>query len=254
LNYQYLKVKNDGGVASITLNRPPLNVLTISMMEELISAFNWASQEPCHLILLDAEGKSFSAGVDVADHTADKVESMIDVFDRLFLTMDGIDKPIVAAVNGAALGGGCELALFCDLVVASEKAKLGQPEIAVGVFPPIACHVLPRLLSWPLALELLLSGEVIGPSRAEQLGLVNKVFPAESFADYLKEYLQKFLAHSPVVLALTKKAVRAGLNKGFGEGIKDIDRIYLKELMRTKDAVEGLTAFMEKRKPVWQGR
>lgn len=254
MNYDCLKVINEGGIASITLNRPPLNVLTIPMMEELISAFKWAQQEPCQLILLDAEGKAFSAGVDVADHTEDKVESMIDVFDRLFHAMAGIDKPIVAAVNGAALGGGYELVLFCDLVVASEKAKFGQPEIAVGVFPPIACYLLPRLLSWPQALELLLSGEVFGASRAEHLGLVNKVFPAESFGDELKKYLQKFLAHSPVVLALTKKAARAGLNKGFGEGLKDIDHIYLKELMPTKDAREGLDAFMNKRKPVWQGQ
>ncbi|MCL6559359.1 MAG: enoyl-CoA hydratase/isomerase family protein [Firmicutes bacterium] len=210
--------------------------------------------EPGALILLDAGGKAFSAGVDVADHTADKVESMIDVFDRLFLAMAGIDKPIVAAVNGAALGGSYEVVLFCDLVVASEKAKFGQPEISVGVFPPIACYVLPRLLSWPLALELLLSGEVIGAARAEQLGLVNKVLPAESFADGVKEYLRKFLAQSPVVLALTKKAARAGLNKNFDQGLKAIDHIYLKELMQTKDAVEGLTAFMEKRKPVWQGK
>lgn len=256
MSYQFLKVKNEGGVIGITLNRPPLNVLTIPMMEELIQAFQWAKGQPGALILLDAEGKAFSAGVDVADHTADKVELMIDVFDRLFLSMAGIDKPIVAAVNGAALGGGYELVLFCDLVLASEKAKFGQPEIAVGVFPPIACYVLPRLLSWTQALELLLSGEVFGAARAEQLGLVNKVFPAfpaESFAEGVNEYLQKFLAHSPVVLALTKKAARTGLNKAFGEGLKEIDRIYLKELMQTGDAKEGLAAFTEKRKPVWQG-
>jgi cyclohexa-1,5-dienecarbonyl-CoA hydratase len=254
LDYQFLKIKNEGGVIGITLSRPPLNVLTIPMMEELILAFQWAEAEQGALVLLDAEGKAFSAGVDVADHTPDKVGSMIDVFDRLFLAMARIDKPIVAAVNGVALGGGYELVLFCDIVVASEKAKFGQPEICVGVFPPIASYVLPRLLSWPLAMELLLSGEVIGAARAEQLGLINKVIPVESFADGLSQYLQKFLAQSPVVLALTKKAVKAGLNKEFGEGLKDIDHIYLKELMQTKDAVEGLAAFVENRKPVWQGK
>jgi len=254
LSYEFVKVKNEGGVVNITLDRAPLNVLTIAMMEELILAFKWAQQETGQIILLDAAGKAFSAGVDVADHTPDKVEAMIDVFDRLFLTMDEMEKPIVCAVNGAALGGGCELVIFCDVVVASEKAKLGQPEIAVGVFPPIAGYMLPRLLSWPRAMELLLSGEVIGAAKAEQIGLVNAVLPAENFADGVKEYIKKFLANSAFVLAKTKKAARAGLNKSFVEGLKEIDRIYLQELMSSHDAKEGLAAFMEKRKPVWQGK
>lgn len=254
VSYQYLKVKNEGGITTITLSQPPLNVLTIAMMEEIIKALAWAKEQPGGIIVLDAEGKAFSAGVDVADHTADKVDSMIDVFDRLFHTMNDIDKPIVAVVNGAALGGGYELVLFCDMVVASDKAKFGQPEIAVGVFPPVACYLLPRLLSWPRAMELLLGGGIFDAARAEQMGLVNKVIPAESFAEGVQEFLQKFLAMSPVVLALTKKAAKAGMNKGFGEGLQAIDEIYLQELMKTADAAEGLNAFMEKRKPVWQGK
>jgi len=254
LSYQFIKVKSEGWISTVTLNRPPLNVLTIPMMEELVSALQWAAAEPGGLIVLDAVGKAFSAGVDVADHAEDKVDRMIEVFDRVFLTMAGTDKAIVAAVNGAALGGGCELALFCDLVVASDRARFGQPEISVGVFPPVACWLLPRLVSWPRALELLLSGEVISARRAEQIGLINRVIPGETFAEGVKEFLQKFSAHSPVVLALTKKAARAGLGGDFAGGIKEIDAIYLRELMKTGDAREGLKAFMEKRTPVWQGK
>lgn len=254
MSYESIKVKNEGGVINITLDRPPLNVLTIAMMEELILAFKWAQQEKGQLVLLDAAGKAFSAGVDVADHTADKVDAMIDVFDRLFMAMSETEKPIVCAVNGAALGGGCELPIFCDIVVASERAKFGQPEIAVGVFPPIACYMMPKLMSWPRAMELLLSGEVIGAAKAEQIGLVNAVLPADNFADGVKEYLKKYLDKSPFVLAMTKKAAQAGIGKGFAEGIKEIDRIYLKELMVSDDAKEGLAAFMDKRKPVWQGK
>jgi len=254
LAYQFLKTGAAEGIVEIKLDRPPLNVLTIPMMEELVSALRWAKAQPGALILLAAEGKAFSAGVDVADHTPDKVEAMIDVFDRIFLTMDEIDKPIAAAVNGAALGGGCELVLACDLAVASEKARLGQPEIAVGVFPPLACYYLPRLLSWPAAMELLLGGEVIDAARAAQLGLVNRVLPPENFTDGVREYLQKFTAMSPAVLALTKKAAKAGQNKDFAGGLKEIDRIYLQELMSTEDAKEGLQSFLEKRKPVWRGK
>lgn len=252
--FKYIKTASDEGIVKITLNRPPLNVLTIEMMEEMIEAFKWAKGEPGAVLVVDAEGKAFSAGVDVADHTPDKVGSMIDVFDRLFLAMDDVEKPIIGVVNGAALGGGYEVVLFCDMVIASEKAKLGQPEIQVGVFPPVACYMLPRLLSWPKAMEYLLSGEVFDATTAERFGLVNKVLPVDGFAEGVDAFIKKFTTLSPVVLAYTKKAARAGRGKAFEDGLKAIDGIYLNELMKTADANEGLKAFMEKRKPVWQGK
>lgn len=254
MSYKFIRTNNADGLITITLDSPPLNVLTIPMMEELADAFVWSKGQAGNIILLDAAGKAFSAGVDVADHTPDKVNKMIEVFDSIFHSMNDNDKPIVAAVNGAALGGGYELVLFSDMVVASEKAKLGQPEIAVGVFPPLASYMLPRLTSLPHAYELLLSGEVITAAQADKLGLVNAVLPADNFAEGVKQFIQKFMTMSPVVLAYTKKAVKAGLNKGFIEGLKAIDDIYLNELMPTADAKEGLSAFLEKRQPVWQGK
>jgi cyclohexa-1,5-dienecarbonyl-CoA hydratase len=254
MSYKFIKTNNADGLVTITLDSPPLNVLTIPMMEELADAFVWAKGQTGNIILLDAAGKAFSAGVDVADHTPDKVNRMIEVFDSIFHSMYDNDKPIVCAVNGAALGGGYELVLFADMVVVSEKAKLGQPEIQVGVFPPLASYMLPRLTSMPHAYELILSGEVIDAARADKLGLVNAVLPADNFAEGVQQFCKKFMAMSPVVLAYTKKAIKAGLNKGFIEGLKAIDEIYLNELMHTDDAKEGLNAFMEKRKPVWQGK
>lgn len=252
--YQNLKVKSGEGIIGITLHRPPLNVLTIDMMEEMIKAFQWARKEPGNIVVIDAEGKAFSAGVDVADHTPDKVGLMIDVFDRLFLSMAALEKPIIGVVNGAALGGGYEVVLFCDMVIASERARFGQPEIKVGVLPPIACYVLPRLLSWPRALEVLLSGETFTAAEAKEMGLINKVFPVNDFNQGVEKFLRKFTSLSPVVLALTKKAALAGERKSFAEGLQAIDHIYLQELMQTKDALEGLQAFMEKRPPVWRGK
>jgi len=254
LAYQFIKTESEAGVATITLDRPPLNVLNIEMMEELILALKWADEQNEPVVAITGEGKAFSAGVDIADHTPEKVDMMIDVFDRLFLTMSEMKKPTAALVNGAALGGGYEIVIFCDLVVASEKAKLGQPEIQVGVLPPIACYVLPRLLSWPLAMEILLSGDVFDAARGEQIGLVNKVLPADNFKEGAKEFLARFTKSSPLVLALTKKAAIAGAGKDFASGLKAIDKIYLDELMKTEDAIEGLQAFMEKRKPNWQGK
>ena len=254
MSFKFIKTSNEGGIVRVTLNSPPLNVLTIIMMEEMIEAFKWAKGQAGAVVVVDAEGKAFSAGVDVADHTPDKVASMIDVFDRLFEAMSAIDKPIIGLVNGAALGGGYEVVLFCDMVVASEKARFGQPEIQVGVFPPVACYVLPRLLPMPKAMEYLLSGDAFDAATAERFGLVNKVLPVDGFAEGADAFIKKFTSLSPVVLAMTKKAANAGLGKAFPEAIKKIDSIYLDELMKTADAVEGLKSFMEKRSPVWQGK
>lgn len=254
MDYQYLKYKSENGINTVTLDRPPLNVLTIDMMEELIMALSQADAEAGALILLQAAGKSFSAGVDVADHTADKVEQMMDVLERLFTAMAGLSKPLVAAVQGAALGGGLEVVLMADMVLASEKARFGQPEVVVGVFPPLACYVLPRLMSWPRAMELLLGGGTIDAEKALALGMVNQVLPQDGFAAGVAAWLDRFAHLSPVVLALTKKAARAGRGEDFAATLSLIDTIYLSELMPTHDAKEGLQAFMEKRRPVWQGK
>lgn len=253
MSYQNLQVKSGDGIIRITLDRPPLNVLTIDMMEEMVKAFKWARTEPGNIVVVDAAGKAFSAGVDVADHTPDKVGLMIDVFDRLFLSMAALEKPIIGLINGAALGGGYEVVLFCDMIVASEKATFGQPEIKVGVLPPIACYALPRLVSRPRAMEILLSGDIFTAAAAKEMGLINQVFPVDEFDQGAEKFLKRFTTLSPVVLALTKKAALAGERKSFAEGLQAIDHIYLKELMQTKDALEGLQSFMEKRPPVWKG-
>jgi cyclohexa-1,5-dienecarbonyl-CoA hydratase len=158
----------------------------------------------------------------------------------------------VASVQGAALGGGCELALYCDLVLASEKAKFGQPEIQVGVFPPIAALIFPRITGRKKALELILSGETINAPEALSLGLINKVVPNETLEQELEKFCGKFLSQSGLVLTLTKKAFNAGLMDKQDQGLKAIEKIYLQELMKTQDAEEGLKAFLEKRKPVWK--
>jgi cyclohexa-1,5-dienecarbonyl-CoA hydratase len=144
------------------------------------------------------------------------------------------------------------LALYCDLVIASEKAKFGQPEIQVGVFPPIAALIFPRITGRKKALELVLSGDLINAQEALSLGMVNKVVPAEALEEELGKFCGKFLGLSGLVLALTKKAFNAGLMDPSAQGLKEVEKIYLQELMKTKDAEEGLKAFLEKRKPVWK--
>lgn len=239
------------GIARVSLNKPPLNVMNIAMMDEIRAALqSLRDDRATKVIVLAAQGKAFSAGVDIADHTPDKVEEMIAKFHAIFHTMWALEQPIVGAVQGAALGGGCELAIACDFIVASEKAKFGQPEIKVGVFAPIATLLLPRLISRTKANELLLTGDTMDAREAERVGLVNVVAPLDSYDAALDTFVGRLTSLSGAVLRQAKRAITLGLESG----LASIEKCYLQDLMRTEDAVEGLDAFMNKRNPVWKDK
>ncbi|CAG0975950.1 cyclohexa-1,5-dienecarbonyl-CoA hydratase [Anaerolineales bacterium] len=246
-----LTLEKSNGIAKLTMNKPPLNVIDIAMMEEMNDALkSLKGDSAAKVIVIAAAGKAFSAGVDIADHTPDKVGMMIAKFHAIFHTLWSLEQPIVAAVQGAALGGGCEVALGCDFIVASERAKFGQPEIKVGVFAPIATLVLPRLIARNKAMELLLIGDTIDAREAERLGLVNAVAPEAEFAAKVDAFVARLTSLSGVVLRHSKRAVNLGLE----QGLAAIEKAYLVDLMKTEDAVEGLNAFMEKRVPVWKNK
>ncbi|MBM4166139.1 MAG: enoyl-CoA hydratase [Ignavibacteria bacterium] len=255
MNYQFFTIIDEGEVVSLVLNRPPLNVLNIAMMKEMNSALSELLPHPnAKVLLLKANGKAFSAGVDVADHTADKIDEMMSEFHRVFENINKFKIPVIAVVDGAALGGGCEIVIFCDMIVASEKAKFGQPEIKVGVFPPIAAALFPRMLGRQRALEFLMSGENISAMEAERIGLINKVFPVEGFENAVKEFVAKFTSQSKVILEMTKRAIDSGLSRPPMQAISNAEEIYMNEMMKTEDANEGLAAFLEKRNPVWKNK
>jgi cyclohexa-1,5-dienecarbonyl-CoA hydratase len=253
-DYKYITYGVAAGLATLTINKPPFNVLDIPMMEEINQALDacLVATDVKMLVITGAGEKAFSAGVEVADHTPDKVDRMIDVFHGIFRRLNRMPMPTLAAVNGAALGGGMELAIACDMVVAASGAKFGQPEIKLAVFPPIAAVLLPRLVPPARAMELLLGGENILADEALRIGLVNRVFAKETFADELKDFVAPYLALSRAALVSTRKAIRAASDKPFGAALDAAEAIYLKELMATADAKEGLAAFLEKRKPVWR--
>jgi len=256
-DYKFLKTWDADGAAWISINRPPLNVLDIPTMEELNDALREvkARELEVRALVITAEGdKAFSAGVDVADHTPDKVGRMVEVFHQIFHNLDSLPIPTLAAVKGAALGGGCELAIFCDMIVAADNLKIGQPEIKVGVFPPIAAVVLPYVVPEKRAFEMVVGGEVIRAQEAHALGLVNKVVPLASFDEEFGKFLRVFTTLSGPVLRSTKKAMRAARGQAFPNALSRVERIYLDELMVTEDAQEGLAAFLEKRAPVWKDR
>lgn len=252
MSYEQISVEVKEGVGTIVLNRPPLNILNMAMMEEINQALQDFSKEQIKLLVFKAEGKGFSGGVDVGEHMGDMAPRMIDVFHAMFRNMDKLGVPSIAVVNGAALGGGCELAVYCDLVIASEKAKFGQPEIQVGVFPPIAALIFPRIMGRKKAMELLLSGDVIKAEEARELGLVNAVVPPEDLDAEAEQFIGKFTKMSGVVMKHTREAALIGLQEEEGQALSRIEELYLNRLMQTQDANEGLKAFMEKRKPEWQ--
>ena len=254
MSYQHILTASDYGVASITLNRPPLNVLNIDMMNEMNRELDRLMDDPPKLLVLRAEGKAFSAGVDVGEHVGDLMPKMIDAFHGMFRRMDKLGVPSIAAVQGAALGGGCELAIYCDMVIASARAKFGQPEIKVGVFPPIAALILPRIIGRKKTMEFILSGDTMSAEDAERVGMINQVAPADEFQSAVEVFIARFIGNSGVVMKLTRESALSGLQDDPGAGLDRIEKLYMDKLMKTHDAHEGLEAFLNKRPPVWKDK
>jgi len=253
--FTLIRFQEQYDVARLSLARPPLNIMTIEMMGEINRALERAAVNPSlKVLVIGGEGKAFSAGVAVEDHVGDRVKPMLDTFHQIFRGLRALECMTLAAVQGPALGGGAELATFCDFVVASEAATLGQPEVKVGVFPPIAALHYPKRVGLAQTLRLLCSGETIGATEAQRIGLVDRVVPADKLAEAVEADIERFRAQSAVVLRLTKRAVCDSAGVAFDEALATLEELYHRELMTTEDAAEGLRAFVEKRKPVWKDR
>ncbi|HXG58477.1 MAG TPA: enoyl-CoA hydratase/isomerase family protein [Thermoanaerobaculia bacterium] len=248
-----LQFDKDANAYRITLADPPLHILDIGLLGELREAVGSVRNDRHCLIIAATGEKAFSAGASVQDHLGDRVATMLQLFHDCFRALARLDLVTVALVRGAALGGGCELALGCDFVLASDRARFGQPEINLGVFPPVAAYQLSRQTAPRKGLELLLTGEPVDARTAESLGLVNAVFPDSEFDAKCQEWLQRLYKQSASSLRFAKKAFRLAQAEEFEERLARVERLYLEGLMKSSDANEGLNAFLEKRKPAWKG-
>jgi cyclohexa-1,5-dienecarbonyl-CoA hydratase len=243
------------GVATLTLAHPPLNILTQAVLAELRSALARLNGEPgLKVVVLAAEGRHFSAGADVGEHLPPGHLAMIPEFLETVEALASFPRPVLAAVRGRCLGGGFELAQAADLIVAGSGAVFGQPEVLLGVTAPAACVLLPRRGPAGLAAELLFTGDTITSARALEAGLVNRVVADERVESEALALAGRMARHSGAALGLSKKTMRSCLALCPGDGLREAGRIYLEELMRTRDALEGLHAFLDKREPLWSDR
>jgi len=256
--YQHIRFRVEDRVARVTFARPPLNIFTIAMMREVDAALTrcMIMRDVVAVVFEAARGsRAFSAGVSVEEHQPETVYQMLESFHGVFRTLEQLGKPTIALVDGAALGGGCELVAACDIVVCDSRAKFGQPEIKLGVFPPVAAILLPRVVGERRARELLLTGEIFDAREAARLGLVNHVVPKpEQLEAKLGEILARLRELSAPSLEMARRAMDTARGRPFLDALERVEDLYLNELMKTEDAHEGVKAFMEKRKPDWRNR
>ncbi len=255
----FIQVDVQDRLAIVTVNRPEVrNALNSQVVRELTEAIAHLAADPQvgAIIVTGAGDKAFVAGADIKEMVSKsglEMQAFSELGRRLGEAMEGCPKPILAAINGHALGGGCEIAMACDLRIASENAKIGQAEINLGIIPGFGgSQRLPRLVGAGWAAQMVFTGEAVDAATAERIGLVNRVVPADRLLEETKALARKMLDKSPVALALAKACLRAALEMPLSQGLS-YESAAFGVAGATQDKVEGMRAFLEKRKPAWKG-
>jgi cyclohexa-1,5-dienecarbonyl-CoA hydratase len=240
-------------IARVTLQNPPLNVIDVRMMDELRAALEQIEVRPeiCAIVFAGSD-RAFSSGVDIAEHTADKIRNTLTAFHSVIRSVVSSKKLTIACVRRHCLGGGAELALMCDVIFASPDSIWGFPEIKLACYPPVASVALSAIVGQKLAAEMVLTGRTLSGTEALAARLVNGV--AEDPETLVEECLQRASQLSPAALAVGKKAFYAWDAIHFDKGLARAEQIYFDELMKTADAHEGIAAHVERRRPVWTGK
>jgi enoyl-CoA hydratase len=256
MEYQYILTEVRGGVGLVTMNRPEaMNALSHGLLRELMDALEAFDADPqIHAMVLAGSQKAFAAGADIKE-MADKGAQEMRDNDPIgqFGRITSLQKPVIAAVSGWALGGGCELALSCDMIVASETARFGQPEVTIGVIPGAGgTQRLTRAVGKYLAMEMILNNRILGAHEALSLGMVNRVVPAERFLEEALTLAAEIAGRAPLAVGAGKRMVNESQERGLSEGLQE-ERAAFYDLFDSQDQKEGMQAFVEKRKPEWKG-
>ncbi len=254
-DYQHLKVEKADGVARITFDRPKHNVFDIEMMDELITELKvLVADDHLKCLVLNGAGASFCAGVEVGDHKPETAPKMIETFNRIFELIDSLEIPVIASVHGACLGGGMEVAIACDIIVAAQSALFGQPEIKLAFLPPYAAVRLPRLVGPSKAIEICTTGKRYSAEEARQMGMVNYVVADDHLSETTDSLVNEIQYNSPLIIRLNKQAVKKHLDLALPQAIQSVSDLFLNALMKTEDVLEGIKSFEEKRKPIWKNK
>jgi len=254
MNFQRISFERRGHLAIITLSRPPANVIDIAMMKEIHALLSLLQDDPSVILLVlrGAGEKGFSTGVDIAEHTPEKVGEMLTTFHHLFKRLWAGPWITASLIHGYCLGGGAEIALFCDFPIAEETATIGQPEVKVGCFPPVAAVFFPQRAGWSRACDLIFTGQTRTGSQAAEEGLVYRAVPPGKLEEALADLSAKLGQMSPAVLRVARRAMVQASGLNFAAALDRAEGIYLQELTPLADMNEGLAAFLERRKPVWK--
>ena len=255
MDFKNIVLEQKGDVSTILINRPPYNVLNIETIKEMNEALELVKRDEAKVVIVRGKGgKAFIAGVDVGDHTEEKGLEMVEAFTDLMRNLITVGKPTIAAVEGICSGGGFEVAMYCDMIVAEENALFSQPEINLAVYPGPAIVLLNRKIGRNKAFEMIITGESMGAKEAEKLGLVNHLVAKGEMDKALPEFCKKITGKSLVALKLTRYAIYKAYDLEFEKASEWVNDIYVGKVMHTHDFKEGLDSFLEKRKPVWENR
>jgi enoyl-CoA hydratase len=257
MSYTSILSERHARVGLISFNRPEaLNALNRQLMSELINELGvFDADETIGAVVITGSERAFAVGADIKEMAgASAVDMQNNGFIELFDAVSRIKKPLIAAVSGFALGGGCELALSCDMIIASETARFGQPEVNLGVIPGAGgTQRLTRAVGKALAMEMVLNNRMLSAAEAQQLGLVNRVLPVDQYLKSAIALATEIATHAPLAVRLAKEAVNQALEGSLSAGLAHERRLFCM-LFATEDQKEGMQAFLEKRKPEWKGK
>lgn len=253
-NFENIIYEEGASRVTITINRPPLNLIDLKTFEEMQEALRMARLvSGLKVLIITGKGdQAFSAGITIESFTDKRIHRFIEIAHNTIGMLEELDLVTIAVIRGMALGGGCELACCCDLVLAEDGAQFGFPEVRAGLFPPIGVAILPRLVGIKKALEIVLTGEIYSAHEAKEIGIVNSVYPKEDFERAVTRLAGRINRSSASVLRIARRALYASADTDLGTALDRSGSLYLNDLMNTEDAHEGLSAFREHRRPRWK--